>query len=219
MSMLYSKENIKKLKIIYQTLIIIVGLVSVLLHIVFSDAPLITLVKFTIQSNFLVSLVFTFNLFTLLTNKPESNLLQSCKSAILIYMMVNGLTYHLILSRGGTTYFGPRIITNLVLHYIIPIMVIVNWIFFEEKKSYSYKNIIYWLVFPIFYCTASLIRGTIDGFYPYFFLNPNGNIPVGVGSFENVVIFIISFSSLFAFLGLLLISGNKFILKYRRSNG
>jgi hypothetical protein len=208
----------KKFKVIYQIIIIFIGMTSVLLHIIFSAEPLITLVKFTIQSNILVSLVFTYNVFILLTNKPESNLLQYCKNAILIYTIMTGLTYHLILSRAGTTYFGPRIITNIVLHYIIPIMIIVNWFLFEKKKLYSYKNIIYWLVFPIFYCVASLIRGTIDGFYPYFFLNPNGNIPVGVGNYKNVVVFIFGFISLFAFFGLLLILGNKFIIRFKRLN-
>jgi len=213
MSGLFSKENIKKFKIIFQILIIIIGIVSVLIHILFSDEPLTSLTKFTIQSNVLVSLVFTFNLFILVKNKPENKLLLHSKNAILIYMIMTGLTYYLILS--GGTYYGPRIITNIILHYLIPIMVIVNWIFFEEKKSYRYINIIYWLLFPIIYCALSLIRGAIDGFYPYFFLNPKGNIPDGVGSIGKVVIIIIGLIFLFAFFSLFLIVVSKLIIKYR----
>lgn len=57
---------------------------------------------------------------------------------------------------------------------------------YREKKWYSYKPIVFWLAFPLLYGAISLIRGMYDGFYPYFFLNPNGHIPDGVGSYANV---------------------------------
>ena len=143
-------------------------------------------------------------------------MLDLCKNAALIYMMVVLSTYHFILSSGGE-YSGIRVITNFTLHYLIPIFVLLNWIIFEEKKWYSYKAIVFWLSFPILYGTISLIRGMYDGFYPYFFLNPNSHIPDGVGSYANVALVIVGFTFVYCMLGCLLILMNRFILKLKNA--
>ncbi|MFO1446117.1 Pr6Pr family membrane protein [Bacillus sp. Bva_UNVM-123] len=92
-----------------------------------------------------------------------------------------------------------------------------NWLIFEEKKVYSYKSVVYWLIYPICYCVVSLIRGAYDGFYPYFFLNPNGSIPVGVGSYTNVALFIAAYTLVFSILGFLLILVNRVIVSYKKA--
>lgn len=127
-------------------------------------------------------------------------------------MMVVLSTYHIILSSGGE-YSGIRIITNFSLHYLIPILVLLNWIIFEEKKWYSYKSIVFCLYFPIIYGAVSLIRGMIDGFYPYFFLNPTSHIPNGIGSNTNVVFVIVGFTFVYYMLGFLLILSNRLIIR------
>jgi hypothetical protein len=142
-------------------------------------------------------------------------MLDMCKNAALIYMMVVLSTYHLILSSGGE-YSGIRIITNFTLHYLIPMFVLLNWIIFEEKKLYSYKSIVFWLFFPILYGAISLIRGMYDGFYPYFFLNPNGHFPDGVGSYANVALVIVGFTFVYCMLGCLLIVMNRVIVKFKK---
>lgn len=126
-------------------------------------------------------------------------------------MFVVILTYHFLLASGGE-YVGIRIITNFTLHYLIPILVFINWIVFEIKKKYSLKFIFYWMFYPLLYTAVSLLRGLFDGFYPYFFLNPNGEIPVGVGSYSNVALFITAFLFVYLTLGFLLISLNRIIL-------
>src|SRR5690625_6630521 len=102
-------------------------------------------------------------------------MLDISKNAALIYMIVVLTTYHFVLSSGGE-YSGTRVITNFTLHYLIPILVLLNWILFEKKKWYSYKSIFHILYFPILYGVISLIRGIIDGFYPYFFFNPHDQL-------------------------------------------
>ena len=119
-------------------------------------------------------------------------------------------TYHFLLASGGE-YVGTRIITNFTLHYLLPIFVFMNWIVFERKKKYSFKHILYWMAFPLLYCVVSLLRGLIDGFYPYFFLNPSGEIPVGVGSYANVALFVIAYLCVYVILGFLLILLNRII--------
>lgn len=107
-----------------------------------------------------------------------------------------------------------RIITNFTLHYLLPILVFLNWIVFEVKKTYSYTHIFYWMIYPLLYSVVSLLQGLVDGFYPYFFFNPMGEIPVGVGSYTNVALFIVAYLFVYVILGFLLILLNRLVLNF-----
>ena len=147
----------------------------------------------------------------MLSRKQPTPFLDFLKNCSIIYMFIVITTYHFLLASGGE-YVGTRIITNFTLHYLLPIFVFVNWIAFEVKKKYSYKHIFYWMLFPLLYCVVSLLRGLVDGFYPYFFLNPSGEIPVGVGSYANVALFVIAYLCVYVILGFLLILLNRIFL-------
>ena len=216
MTKIFSQERLTFTQFILHILIAAIGLISVPLHILFSPEPSVSITKFTIHSTIIVTIIFTVSTFVILLKKKESHMLDLCKNAALIYMMVVLSTYHFILSSGGE-YSGIRIITNFTLHYLIPMFVLLNWIIFEEKKWYSYKSIVFWLSFPILYGAISLIRGMYDGFYPYFFLNPNGHIPDGVGSYANVALVIVGFTFVYCMLGCLLILMNRVILKLKNA--
>ena len=134
-----------------------------------------------------------------------------------IYMFIVITTYHFLLA-SGREYVGTRIITNFPLHYLLPIYVFMNWIVFERKKKYSFKHILYWMAFPFLYSVVSLLRGLVDGLYPYFFLNPSGEIPVGVGSYANVALFVIAYLFVYVILGFLLIIVNRLFLNIKKVN-
>src|SRR5699024_2587682 len=214
MSEILSKKRLLYTKVLFHALIAAIGLISVPLHILFLPEPSVSITKFTIHSNIIVTITFIVSTFVLMVKKTESRTLDLCKNAALIYMMIVLSTYHFILSGGGE-YSGTRIITNFTLHYLIPIFVLLNWVIFEEKKRYSYKLIAFWLSFPILYGVISLIRGMYDGFYPYFFLNPNGHIPNGVGSYANVALVIVGLTFVYCMLGFLLILINRVILRFK----
>lgn len=212
-------KEVKKfnVKLGFHMIIAFIGFLSVILHIVNSPAPWISITKFTIHSNLIVSVAFLLSVFAMLSKKPPTPFLDFLKNCSLIYMFIVITTYHFLLASGGE-YVGTRIITNFTLHYLLPIFVFVNWIAFETKRKYSFKHIFYWILFPLLYCVVSLLRGLVDGFYPYFFLNPSGEIPVGVGSYANVALFIIAYLCVYVILGLLLILLNKIFLYFKTIN-
>ncbi|MDN4608169.1 Pr6Pr family membrane protein [Sporosarcina highlanderae] len=194
-----------------------IGFLSVILHIFYSPAPWISITKFTIQSNLLVSVTFLLSVFAMRSRKHHTPLLDFLKNCSVIYMFIVITTYHFLLVSGGE-YVGTRIITNFTLHYLLPLFVFTNWIAFEVKKKYSYTHIFYWMLFPLLYCVVSLLRGLVDGFYPYFFLNPTGVIPVGVGSYANVGLFIIAYLCVYIILGFFLILLNRIFLHFKIIN-
>ncbi|WP_335424207.1 Pr6Pr family membrane protein [Bacillus sp. JJ1566] len=211
MDKLNENEILQKVKLVFHILIFLIGFISVVLHIVYSPAPWVSTTKFTIHSNLIVSLTFLLSSLLMLMRKKQIPMLDFLKNCSIIYMAVNILTYHFLLASGGE-YDGIRIISNFTLHYLMPTLVFFNWLIFEIKKKYSYKFIFCWMIYPLFYTVVSLIRGLFDGFYPYFFLNPKGEIPVGVGSYTNVAMFIAAFLFVFINHGFVLVALNRLFL-------
>ncbi|WP_212927937.1 Pr6Pr family membrane protein [Oceanobacillus sp. J11TS1] len=205
------KERMMKLKLVFHILISLIGFVSVVLHIVYSPDPMTSITKYTAQTNLIVSITFFLSSLAILWIKDQIPFIDFLKNASVIYMTVCFFTYHFLLASAGE-YSGIRVITNFTLHYLIPMLVVMNWLVFEKKKKHSYKFIFYWMIYPIIYCIVSSLRGLLDGYYPYFFLNPNVGLPAGVGSYSNVVWFIIAFLIVFAILGYLLITFNRITL-------
>ena len=212
------KETNLKLKLVFQIFISLIAFISVVLHIIYSPDPLVSTTKLTIQANLIVFITFLLSSFAFLSKRNGIPFLDFLKNCSVIYMCVVFLTYHFLLASGGE-YDGIRVITNFTLHYFIPILVFINWTFFEVKKKYSLKFIFYWMFYPILYTIVSCLRGLIDGFYPYFFLNPNGQIPVGVGSYSKVALFITAFLFVYIVLGFLLIYLNRIFLYFTNKRG
>ena len=134
-------------KLVFHMLISFIGFISVFLHIIYSPAPWVSITKFTIHSNLIVSVTFLLSAFAMKSRKQPTPFLDFLKNCSLIYMFIVITTYHFLLASGGE-YVGTRIITNFTLHYLLPIFVFVNWIAFEVKKKYSYKHIFYWMALP-----------------------------------------------------------------------
>lgn len=147
---------------------------------------------FTIQSNILVAICFTF-----LWLKPKSKggfffLNHKNATAITLYITIVGIIYNMIL-RFLWSPAGLQRVADEVLHLVIPILVLVYWFLFVDKKLLVFKNILPWLIFPFLYLVYTLIRGHFFQFYPYPFLDviQLGDKKVFVNSFFIVLVFLI----------------------------
>ncbi|KIA87658.1 Pr6Pr family membrane protein [Flavobacterium sp. AED] len=125
---------------------------------------------FTIQTNILVAICFTF-----LWLKPKSKwglffLKPKNATAITLYITIVGLVYNAIL-RFLWAPTGLQKVADELLHSVIPILVLLYWILFVPKKALEFKNIFPWLIFPAVYLVYTLIRGAFFSFYPYPFVD------------------------------------------------
>lgn len=104
------------------------------------------------------------------------------RGAATIYMTVTGITYSLLLRNVDVDTAVPWV--NLVLHYIIPIVMIVDWLIDLPPFRIRVGSAMIWLVFPVAYLAYSLIRGPLVDWYPYPFLDPRpeGYVPVIITS-------------------------------------
>lgn len=63
------------------------------------------------------------------------------------------------------------IIINFHLHLIAPVFYISLWFFPTSSNKLDYKKSIFYLIFPLAYFAIVEIKGSIDGWFPYSFLD------------------------------------------------
>ena len=113
-------------------------------------------------------------------NKKEDGY---CKTAptfnfmCVILIMVTFLVYNILLSGENTVveYFTSQ--SNMIMHVILPIMFILNWVLFYEHETLKWYHPLLCVIMPIVYVVfilirAAILKGTAGALlYPYFFLN------------------------------------------------
>lgn len=125
---------------------------------------------FTILTNLLVAI----NLSSILII-PQSPIgiffsRSSVAAATAVYILIVGIIYNILL-RPLWKPEGWQKIADESLHVIVPLLYILYWFFYASKKELRWKNIFQWLIYPVLYLLYMLLRGAIEGFYPYPFLN------------------------------------------------
>ena len=126
---------------------------------------------FTILSNIMVAVSTT--AFFLFPRSKMSNFFKKpfIISAITVYIFMVGVGYNLLL-RGTWNPQGWHRVSDEIMHVVDPILFVLYWYFFVPKKSLQSKYVVLWVAWPAVYSVFMLIRGAIDGFYPYSFLDP-----------------------------------------------
>jgi hypothetical protein len=86
-------------------------------------------------------------------------------------MVITGLVYSLLLSQVDVQTPLPWV--NAVLHYIFPLVLLIDWLIDPPKRRLTNKDGLMWLSFPLIYAVYTLIRGHSTHWYPYSFINVN----------------------------------------------
>lgn len=93
------------------------------------------------------------------------------RAALLLSISLVAVVYHLLLAHRWSPQ-GWQLLADILMHTVIPLMVVADWIVFAPKSTLSGKHLPLFLAWPSAYSAYSLVRGHFDGHYPYEFLNP-----------------------------------------------
>ncbi|MEK4707478.1 Pr6Pr family membrane protein [Bacillus sp. FSL R10-2780] len=158
---------------------------------------------FTIESNILVAVILLLSsLGTATFGRSEQ--FGVLRGAATVYILTTGLIYFLLL-RGLEESLQTAIPwVNTVLHYIMPLAMILDWVINPPTKAVTWKQAASWLVFPLLYVVYSLIRGPFVNWYPYPFLDPR------IGGYGRVLLYSIGIAVVIgAICGLVKMLGNR----------
>jgi hypothetical protein len=126
---------------------------------------------FTIESNILAVVAFLAGALAIYAGR-KSVWLDYFRGAVTFFMVVTGIVFSLLLSGLEGVQLTAVPWDNIVLHYIIPIAIVIDWLMDRPARRFSFRQALAWMIFPILYLVYSLARGAIVNWYPYPFLNP-----------------------------------------------
>lgn len=125
---------------------------------------------FTIETNILVFI--TLLLSAIATAAGKNGRLDVLRSATTVYILIVGIGFAVLLSGVEGLVLTAVPWDNVVLHYIMPLAVLVDFLIDRPKRSLSFRKSLVWLLFPVVYVIYALTRGALTGWYPYPFLDP-----------------------------------------------
>ena len=125
---------------------------------------------FTMQSNIIWLIVIAITGVAVLRGKKQSSLLLLARGCATAYMILVGLIYNVLLAgqEGGITLEWA----NSVVHIILPIYAVLDWILLADRPPLAWKRLWVSLIYPMVWVVVVLIRGATDGWVPYPFFNP-----------------------------------------------
>ena len=118
---------------------------------------------FTIWTNLLVALVFAA---IALGVRVQARII----GGLLLSILLVGIVYGLLL-RGIQVHAGAGIVANALLHQATPMAVPLWWMLFVVKGDLRRSDPWMWALYPLSYFAVALVRGAMEGRYPYFFLD------------------------------------------------
>lgn len=94
----------------------------------------------------------------------------SIRSGATLYAVVVGLVYHFLLHATWNPQ-GWLFLVNILLHYVMPTAMLLDWLLFTPKGQLRWTAAARWLAFPLAYGLWTLIHGYAADWWPYWFIN------------------------------------------------
>ncbi len=176
----------RRLSIIYKILVILSLAAGILINVVKTASVSAILSYYTLQSNIICLVAFIGIVIMEMRKWQKTDVYYLIKGAITIAILITGITYLCALAPVGFQMdfqketLANKTISNLLVHVVSPIFVLVDYFLFDEKGNFKRFYPIIWLFIPFDYVLYVYTYGSSGGtFYniggsnkfAYFFLD------------------------------------------------
>jgi hypothetical protein len=144
-----------------------------------------TVIYFTAQSNLLTLAYFVGALYWMVKRETAEAPAPRLRGAVTLWILITCLISHFLLNHGANPLPGladpdpATAVMNwslLLVHYVVPILVLVDWVAFGPHRQVRWRDIPLWIAYPLGYGLMIEFRGGLVPAapvrYPYFFLDP-----------------------------------------------
>lgn len=167
---------------------------------------------FSIVSSILAGVVLALSGLTLLQGKDEGERLHTYRLIAAVSMIIVGVVYHALL---GDSAVDPRdigyqwpVLPNLVIHTYAPILIVVDYLLSIKGYKPSWKKAWWVVIYPLSWLAFSLVRGLLDGWWPYWFINPNSE-----GGVVGMLTYVLVIAAGFIGLGFIVLGARLAVMK------
>ena len=165
---------------------------------------------FSIVSAILAGSLLVFTGIRLIREFDKNKWVEIARLSMTVAMIVVGVVYHALLAdvasdvRDGD-YVWP-VFPNEFIHTYGPILIVIDYLL--SKKEFKLRmRAAFWVVaFPLLWLTFSVIRGIITNWWPYWFINPNGE-----GGVSGMLSYIAAIAFFFIILGFAVLGLTKLV--------
>lgn len=149
----------RKFSIIFKLLVVISLLAGILLNVVHTTSISAILSYYTLQSNIVCLIMFLGIIIAIMSknNYRTNSIYYLLKGGTIMAILITGITYQIALAPNNFymdisyTMRTERYWANLLVHVISPILVLLDYVLFDEKGNFKYYYPIIWLFLPLSY--------------------------------------------------------------------
>lgn len=125
-------------------------------------------------------------------------------AAVTVWIVAVGVVYHLLLADTHNPQ-GWEVWASIGEHSIVPAASLALWVIAAPKVGLTLAHAAVWALWPLLYAVYAILRGALDGTYPYFFLDPVTSGPGIVAAYVTGLglFFLLSGAGLVALSGLM----------------
>lgn len=124
---------------------------------------------FTIESNMFAAVILLMSAYFVWKRRKDPQL-ESLRGGAVLYMVVTGIIYNLLLRGESLGSLLPWV--NDVLHRVFPVVMLFDWLYCPPKRKFTAKEALLWLIYPVVYAVYTLVHGPLARhWYPYPFID------------------------------------------------
>ena len=159
---------------------------------------------FSIVTAIVAGLFLITTSFGLLLDVEDTKWVEIARLSLAVALIVVGVVYHALLAdvandvRDGD-YAWP-VLPNQIIHTYAPILAAIEYIITIKAFRIRLRSFLLVAVFPITWLVLSIIRGTLTNWWPYWFINPNGE-----AGLLGMLTYMAAISGFFLLIGLLVL--------------
>ena len=148
----------RKVSIIFKLLVVMSLLAGILLNVVHTTSISAILSYYTLQSNIVCLIMFLGIIIVIMSkNNYRTSIYYLLKGGSTMAILITGITYQIALAPNNFymevsyTIQTERYWANLLVHIVSPILVLLDYVLFDEKGNFKYYYPIIWLFLPLGY--------------------------------------------------------------------
>jgi hypothetical protein len=121
---------------------------------------------------------------------------RAARLAALFGITVTGIVYGTVLAKIHEPHGWQETATNMVFHYVAPMMMVVGWVLFGPRPRIERRTIALAISWPVLWIAYTLVHGRITRWYPYPFLDVTthgyGRVLLNGGAVVTVLLFVVA---------------------------
>jgi hypothetical protein len=128
---------------------------------------------FTVQSAIAAVVAFVLGAIVAFRQDRDPQWLDIFRALVTTYILVSGIVFLTIVIQSSSRDYSMEVPwPSQLLHFYIPTIALLDWLTDTGKARLSWRILRWILPYPIAWGIFTLVRGSMLGWYPYFFLDP-----------------------------------------------